>query len=196
MMKAPILSAGILLIAAGCMANGEAQPEVAPNAEISAAEEITSHLSGKAFIVEDLEASIAFYSQILGYKVVRRRQIDSEATTSVFGLPPGTVIDYINLVPAEFSEDKPHFPGLNLVGVPAAQATSFPQDAARAPQISELVMAFEVTNLDLILERAQDMGLQIVAPLALSSTGLSQTLTVLDPNGIRVQMYEYVKTDP
>ncbi|MEM9570464.1 MAG: VOC family protein [Pseudomonadota bacterium] len=158
--------------------------------------DITAHISGTAFVTRNLHASVHFYTSLLGYRERGRRVIDSEATTSVFGVPAGTALEYIVLVPAEFSEANPNFPGLNFVGISDAGPIGLSEDPTRAPKAGELVMAFEVTNLDAIYAQIISNNVKVVAPRALSETGKSETITVLDPNGIRVQLYEYVSVEP
>ena len=46
-------------------------------------------------------------------------------------------------------------------------------------------------NIDEIDRRMKKAGIPIVAPLGLSGSGRSRSMAVLDPNGIRVEMYEY-----
>lgn len=158
---------------------------------------ISAHLSGTAFVTTQLDASISFYEDLLGFQERRRTQLTTDAGTAVFGAAAGSVLDYVVLVPAAFSEEAPTHPGLNFVGISRAPALSLPQDPTRAPHSGELVMAFEVTNLEAIRKLAEEREIPIVTPVALSATGKSRTLTLLDPNGIRVQLYEYVKTgDP
>lgn len=155
--------------------------------------EITAHLSGTAFVTTDVDASVEFYAAVLGYQERGRRNLSSEATTSVFGVPAGTSLEYVVMVPAEFSETNPNFPGLNFVGISDTTALDLPQNHERPPKSGELVLAFEVTNLEAIQRKVSERDIPIITPRALSATRKSETLTILDPNGIRVQLYAYVE---
>lgn len=177
------LAASIVAAALTACAHGETP---------QSSSDIAAHISGTAFVTTKLDTSVQFYTSLLGYRERGRRLIDSEATTSVFGVPTGTALEYVVLVPAEFSEANPNFPGLNFVGISNAAPIGLSEDPTRAPKAGELVMAFEVTNLDAIYAQIVSNNVTIVAPRALSETGKSETITILDPNGIRVQLYEYV----
>lgn len=187
-----VLQLRSVLASLACTSMGVAACAQVPVADAATEIPITAHLSGTAFVTTKLDASVEFYKSILGYVERRRVQIDSEATTSVFGADPGTVVDYVVLVPAQFSEEAPAFPGLNFVGFSVDASLDLPLDPKRAPRGSELVMAFEVTGLDKIHEKVERDGIPVVTPIALSATGKSRTITILDPNGYRVQLYEYV----
>lgn len=155
--------------------------------------EIYSHVSGMTFITQDLEASINFYEQYLGYVIRGRRELDTIAGKSVFGLKesdPG--IPYAVLVPAEFSPTNTNFPGLNFAEIKSSQADVFNRSQQREPVSGEIVIAFNVTGLEKIHTKIQANNIPIMVPLAPSATGKSLALTIMDPNGIRIQMYEYI----
>ena len=82
---------------------------------------------------------------------------------------------------------------MNFVEVQDAEENVLHQDPNRNPIASETMMAYVVTGLDEIERKIKAAEIPIVAPLALSGTGRSRTLSVIDPNGVRVQFYEYVK---
>ncbi len=150
--------------------------------------------SGITFVTTDLEASIAFYSKYMDYTLRARREIKNPAGLSVFGLPDTAVIEYANMVPAEYSEATRNFVHLNFAGIREAESEAYDESPSRVPVSGETVMAFSVTGLDETAKAMESDGVRIVVPLALSASGRSLAITVLDPNGVRIQLYEFLGT--
>lgn len=154
-----------------------------------------AHLSGTTFVTNDLDTSVAFYSDFLGFVERRRVVMDSPASLGVFGVAEGETITYAALVPAKWSEENSNFPGLNFAKIETSEANPYAPDKFRNSIYGEIVLAFSAVNLQKIERDMRSADVEIVTPLAASATGKSITLTVLDPNGIRVQIYEYVKAE-
>lgn len=154
--------------------------------------EITATISGTAFVTKDLDISIKFYKEFLGFKERKRIQIDTSNGLANFGVTGDKSLTYVSLVPATFSEENLVL-GINFIEIPEASETPFKQEGIRAPIASEIMVAFAVKGLRKIEKLIQAANIPIVAPLTPSATGKSMTLAVLDPNGIRIQMYEYIK---
>ena len=148
--------------------------------------------SGVTFITSDLDASIAFYQTYLGYKLRSRRTIDQPAVLGTFSVPSGESIGYANMVPGEYSEETRNFVHLNFAEAKSLQPSPVNQDAARGPIASETVLAFSVTDLERINAEMLAAGVPVILPLARSASGRSIAVTVLDPNGVRVQLYEFL----
>ncbi len=154
---------------------------------------ISAKLSGAAFVTKNLEASVKFYTSFLGFKVHKRITIDSPAGIAPFGLSGDKKLRYVALLPAEWSVEKPYFPGLNFIEIIEAEANPFSQGAKRKSMEGEVMKAYSVVGLVEIADQMKKEKVPIVTPLAPSATGKSMTLTVIDPNGIRVQLYEIIK---
>lgn len=162
--------------------------------KITASEEtaITATISGAAFVTKNLEESIDFYKNYLGFKERKRIKIDTPGGLANFGVTGDKSLNYVALVPAEFSKENPML-GINFIEINEASNTPFSQDGKRTPIAGELMVAYAVKGLAEIERRMRKASIPIVASLTPSATGKSMTLAVLDPNGIRVQMYEYIK---
>lgn len=148
--------------------------------------------SGVAFVTTDLNASIEFYTKFLGYRLRSKRTIDQPAGLGTFSVPEGEVIGYANMVPGEYSEEARNFVHLNFAEIKQADASPLPADTKRGPIASETVLAFAITNLEKIDADMREAGVPVILPLAKSASGRSLAVTVLDPNGIRVQLYEFL----
>lgn len=112
-----------------------------------------------------------------------------------FGVTKEEKLLYVALVPAAWSKENSNFPGLNFVEIKKAKVGSLEQNTKRKPIAGEILKAYAVKGLTEIAKRMEAKKIPIVTPLALSITGKSMTLTVIDPNGVRVQMYEYIKKE-
>lgn len=151
----------------------------------------TAQLRSSSFVTLDLDASVAFYTTYLGYKELGRSEITADKSRQVVGaIRPGTV-RYVSLAPAAWTRENNAYAGISFIEISDADASPFNQDGARASRAGELVLAHRVSNIDEIARRMANAGVPVVAPLGLSGSGRSRSMAVLDPNGIRVEMYEY-----
>jgi len=149
-------------------------------------------LSGKAFVTNDLDVSIDFYSRFLGFEVVRRFELTAPASKSIYGITGDERIEYAALIPAGWPLDTPNLSGLNFAQIEGAENSLVTEDKKRNPFYGEFILTYEVRELAEIEREMKSAGVPIVTPLAPSGTGKSMTLTVLDPNGLRVHFYEYI----
>ncbi|WP_298503840.1 VOC family protein [uncultured Maribacter sp.] len=154
--------------------------------------EISATVSGMTFVTKDLESSILFYTKFLGFTVRKRIKIDTPEGLANFGVKGDQELDYVGLVPAEFSEDN-IIMGINFIEITEALDGPLLQKENRNPIAGEQMIAFSVQSLLEIEKQMQAANIPLIAPITPSATGKSMTLTVLDPNGIRIHMYEYIK---
>ena len=151
----------------------------------------TAQLRSASFVTHDLEASVAFYTEYLGYRELGRSEITAEKSRQVVGATGDGTVRYVSLAPAMWSREDNAYAGVSFIEIPESDASPFDQNAARPSRGGELILAHRVTNIDEIARRMADDDVPIVAPLSLSGSGKSRSMAVLDPNGIRVEMYEY-----
>lgn len=151
----------------------------------------TAQLRSASFITRDLDASVSFYVTYLGYKELGRSEISADKSRQVVGVIGDGTVRYVSLAPAMWSAEDNMYAGISFVEIPGAVESPFDQDGARPSRAGELVLAHRVSNIDEIERRIRKAGIPIVAPLGLSGSGRSRSMAVLDPNGIRVEMYEY-----
>ena len=151
----------------------------------------TAVLRSSSFVTRDLDASVAFYTTYLGYKELGRSEVTADKSRQVVGATrPGTV-RYVSLAPAAWSREDSSYAGISFMEITDAEGSPFDQDGSRPSRAGELVLAHRVSNIDEIARRMAAAGVPIVAPLGLSGSGRSRSMAVLDPNGTRVEMYEY-----
>jgi len=150
-------------------------------------------LRSASFVTNDIDACIAFYSQLLGYAVIGDSIISAGKSRQVVGATGDRkVTRYVSMAPKGWTiENQDLRAGVSFIEIEGAAPSPFDQDGARPSRAGELVLAHRVTNIEDIARRAEALGTPIVAPLGKSGSGKSMSMAVLDPNGVRVEMYEY-----
>lgn len=181
------------LLAAMLISGGAGAQEKADVTEESAPEPISATLRSASFVTRDLDACIAFYRDLLGYHVLGEREITAAKSRKVIGATtPGRTVRYVSMAPRGFTLDAPdERAGISFIEIDGAGTSPFDQDGERASRAGELVLAHRVQSIEEIARRATAMGVPIVATLSPSGSGRSTSMALLDPNGIRVELYEY-----
>jgi catechol 2,3-dioxygenase-like lactoylglutathione lyase family enzyme len=159
------------------------------------AQDIRSGLRTAALIVRDMDESLAFYRDVLGYRIVVEKRVTDATSIETVGLEGYDGFRLIYLKPnAEFPSRPFAASDISLVQPFGGQPQPRPTDpcAGKATRIGQIVMSQQVQGLDAIAANVTARGYCVVSSLRPSSTGQSRTLAVLDPNGIRVEMFEYV----
>ncbi len=151
----------------------------------------TAQLRSASFVTHDIEASVAFYTEYLGYKVLGRSEITAPKSRAVVGAHSESTVRYVSLAPAMWTRETSDYAGLSFIEIPEADGSPFDQDPTRASRAAEPILAHRVTNIDEIARRMAADDVPIVTPLGLSGSGKSRSMAVLDPNGLRVELYEY-----
>lgn len=157
----------------------------------SYAGEPVAELRSASFVTRDLDASVEFYTAYLGYRELGRSEITAEKSRRVVGVKGDETVRYVSLAPAKWTRDNNAYAGVSFIEIEDAAASPFDQNGDRSSRAGELVLAHRVWNIDEIAERMARNGVPVVAPLGPSGSGKSRSMAVLDPNGVRVEMYEY-----
>lgn len=163
---------------------------------IATAEDVvspTGTLRSASFVTNDIDACVEFYSSLLGYEVLGESTITAAKSKQVVGaVGDRKVTRYVSMAPAGWSiENQDLRAGVSFIQIEGAEDTPFDQNGVRASRAGELVLAHRVENIAEIARRVEALGAPVVAPLGPSGSGKSTSMAVLDPNGVRVEMYEY-----
>lgn len=151
----------------------------------------TTILRSASFVTRDLDKTVAFYTELLGYKVLGQSEITAEKSRQVVGAKGTETVRYVSLAPAAWTKEDNKYAGISFIEIRGAKASPFDQDPTRPSREAELVLAHRAVNINEIARRAAEAGIPVVAPLGLSGSGKSKSMALLDPNGIRVELYEY-----
>ena len=151
---------------------------------------VQSQLLRAVTVTHDLEASLTFYVDILGQRVIERRQLDADRSRSWLQLGPKASVTFVVLAGSG------EYPGGPVVGGRIAfLGIDDPDRGARRvvnrrATDTDMVLPHRVQNLDEIYRRIQDAGHAVLYPPAVSSTGRSRTMMLFDPNGHIVELFE------
>lgn len=151
----------------------------------------TAVLRSASFVSRDLDKTVDFYTGLLGYKILGEAEITADKSRQVVGAKGDEKVRYVSLAPAIWTKEDNKYAGISFIEIKSAEASPFDQNAARPSREAELILAHRATNIDEIARRVAAAGIPVVAPLGLSGSGKSRSMAILDPNGIRVELYEY-----
>lgn len=199
-MKNSLLGIAFASVAlAGCAAIAKVEQ---PNTEVKQSSvsvddenKLISHLSANSFITKDIDASADFYKKYLGYIEDRRTRFPASLSGKIYGYAGDEMMDFVVLVPPVWTSETDEYPGLSFMEFPQMESLPLTHDVNRAGLAGEMVMTFNVEDIEKLYQLLKEDGVEFVSPLTLSASGKSKTLTVLDPNGVRVYIYGYIKKD-
>jgi len=160
-----------------------------------AADEVRGGLRTAALVVRDMDESLAFYRDILGYSMRVDRVVTNPVSIETVGFADVTAFRIVYLSPNAAMTNHP-FAASELSMSQPLSRTPAPKPAepcaARTTRIGQVILSQQVEGLDTVAAKIAAGGYCVVSKLQLSGTGQSRTMAVLDPNGIRVEIFEYV----
>ncbi len=141
-----------------------------------------------AWIVNNSDEVLDFYVSTLGLELRSDRQFKSSGSKGALGVPDGTEFRFaIVYAPGATYGHLLFLDFQGRLGLPS------PGVAPRPPHRGLAGWTFEVPDLEVIQRRLADAGIELLAPpteLSTPSLGHHRALTVLDPNGFLVELFE------
>ena len=107
------------------------------------------------------------------------------------GAKEGETVKYVSLAPQAWSKEDRPYAGISFVEIRSAEPSPFDQKPGRKPREAEIILAHRAYNIDEVARRVPAAGIPAVAQLSHSGSAKSMSMAMLDPNGIRVELYEY-----
>lgn len=158
------------------------------------AEPVRVSLANPVLMVKDLDASTRFYTEVLGYQVVGGGEITAQVSQRTVGANRNQRTRSVYLRSARLQQRDLPPSGLALIHIADEDLAQMdrglnPDDAVQG----EIMLSLVVEGLGEVLQRMKDRGYTILNDLQPSSSGRSMIASALDPNGIRLEMYEYVE---
>lgn len=134
----------------------------------------------------DMEASIAFYRDLLGFTVSGDARYDTPALRTMFHIPEGATP---RLVLLDASDEQPR--ALALVSAPALDID------AEANQRHAPALVLNVSDMDGIQKKMQAAGVvEVLPPTPLNDfqgRPFGREAAYLDPSGVRIVLFELLK---
>ena len=151
-------------------------------------------LANPVLMVKDLEASTRFYTEVMGYEVIGDGEITAQVSKLTVGASRDQNTRVVYLRSAALVERELPASALALVYIeddqlPQLTRGADPEDAVQG----EVMLSLVVEGLEELLRRMEAGGYTILNGLQPSSSGRSMIASALDPNGVRLEMYEYLE---
>jgi catechol 2,3-dioxygenase-like lactoylglutathione lyase family enzyme len=160
-------------------------------AQAPPAADVQSILLRAVTVTYDLERSLLFYRDILGQEVVEDVPLSTERSRTWVDVSADAELRFVVL------RGRAEYPGgpiaggrIAFIGVREPDGRRPPARANRRGTQGDLILPHRVRGLDAIYERLQREGFEILFAPRASSTGLSRTMMVFDPNGHIVELFE------
>jgi catechol 2,3-dioxygenase-like lactoylglutathione lyase family enzyme len=149
----------------------------------AAADDVASTYLRTAIFVKDREATVKFFTDVMGYTVVSTNDLAPAGEMDPLGFPPGTTRTLTGLKSANGA-------GLSIMEVrhPDLAALARPPDGAN--RWGDVMLVHEVKNIEGIEARARAGGYEVIRPARPSASGKSLQMFLRDPNGVRLELYE------
>jgi catechol 2,3-dioxygenase-like lactoylglutathione lyase family enzyme len=146
------------------------------------------------FSVRDIEASIRFYSEGLGLRLVHRQSQDNEYTHALVGYPDA------NLNVAQFAIAGGDAPAsghiLELIEYVTPRGEQIPPENNR---IASGHLAFEVDDMDGMVARLCGLGARFVSDPVAITAGINKggrTVYLYDPDGVTLELLQPRRRSP
>lgn len=129
-----------------------------------------------AIVVEDIGRSLAFYVDLLGFRIGSRSLNKGVEQERLDGLP-ADIVDVVGLAPAEVPT-----PHLELLRYRQPKHTVQISDV-QANDVASTRQVHRVDRLDDLMERLKNAGTTFVSPGVVSLVGGDRAATIRDPDG-------------
>lgn len=153
---------------------------------------VQSFMTNAAIYVSDIDASLKFYTEYMGYMVRADTEVTAGKSKDTMGIDQGFTTKMYYLAPKpEFTEPGSFAGGLALVEVHSDDLHTYERvlDSVQAVN-GEIIMVHKVQNIKKIYETLVANDIKIVTPLSPSGSGKSMSFSAFDPDGVRVEMWE------
>jgi catechol 2,3-dioxygenase-like lactoylglutathione lyase family enzyme len=145
-------------------------------------------LARATLTVTDLEASLAFYRDLLGFRVAARMDYDTPALRRMFRIPPGATPTLVLLD----GEGQPR-----ALGLVAADGLAVDREANRSHAPALVVNTDAIAEVD---RRLRAAGTPVVVPptplRAFDGRVIGTEAMYLDPDGVRIVLFDVAGGSP
>jgi len=141
-----------------------------------------------AHIIENSDAVLEFYVDVLGLELRSDRQFKSSGSKGALGVPDGTEFRF-SIVYAHGAT----FGHLLFLDYQGRLGLPNPGIAPRPPNRGMAMWSFPVRDMDEVLGRLEAAGIDLFAPpveYTSPSLGHHEAVTVLDPSGFLVELFQ------
>jgi catechol 2,3-dioxygenase-like lactoylglutathione lyase family enzyme len=144
-------------------------------------------LQRAAVMVKDRPATVKFYRDILGYAEEQTSTDIKLAPDHPLGLPPDAVISMTYMKSHEGAF-------VAVMGVDSKTMPVLQRPTGNDNAYNDVILVHVVKGVDEIYKRAVAGGYTVLGAPKLSRTGAAKQLFMRDPNGIKLELNEILKT--
>lgn len=162
--------------------------------EITEHPDVQSVLLRGVVVTHKLEESIKFYRDIMGQKIVEWYNLDAKRSQKWLDVSEeATIVHIIFKGSGEYPGGPIEGGRMSLIGIEDPKNPMEETDM-HPGRHGDVIFPHRVSNIDEIYRRIQDANIKVLYPPSLSSTGLSRSMMVYEPNGNIVEMFELFNT--
>ena len=134
--------------------------------------------------VANAEQSLAFYRDLVGLSLISRMDLSSEKTRRSLAIEDDTVgVELLSL-------SGPPGQALGLLAV-SGQGETLARSDGRDLAAGDVILVFEVDDVQSIAARAPTFGAPIISPVEPLTSRAGYELILRDPDGVRVQLLQF-----
>ncbi len=168
-----------------------------PTAPVFAADKagvpVQSILLRAVTVTYDLDRSLLFYRDILGQELMELNRLDTTRSQRYLEIGPRAEVWFASLRGrGEYAGGAVTGGRIAFIGLkdPDASPEARAASKGRKARQGDAILPHRVSNLDEIMTRLQRNGFDVLVPPTVSSSGLSRSAMVFDPNGKIVELFE------
>lgn len=143
-------------------------------------------LHHSTIVVKDMEKSLHFYRDILGFKVKIDQKMEGEEISTILGMPEVQ----LRVVVLQVGEQE-----TGLVGLLTFESPREEKVEEKPSGIFPHALVFVTDDIDAVYNRLKNSGEKPISPpvpLPIAGAGTVKIFTCLDPNGVLVEFDQFI----
>lgn len=158
---------------------------------------IRANLSNPILITRDLDASVNFYLACFGFERSGGGEITADVSKRTVGAAEDQTARSVYIRAKPLQNREPRLTGFALIEITGGEALpDLPRVTGDNAAIrGEVILSLIVERIDEIVTCSEANGGTILNAPEPSSSGKSQIASLVDPGGVRIEMYEYLPKD-
>ena len=155
---------------------------------------IRAALSNPILITRDLDASVTFYLSCFGFERTGGGEITADVSKRTVGAAEDQTARSVYIRAKPLQTREPRLTGFALIEIEGGDALpELPRVTGDNAAIrGEVILSLIVESIDEIITCSEANGGTILNAPEPSSSGKSMIASLVDPGGVRIEMYEYL----
>ncbi len=156
--------------------------------------DIRANLSNPILITRDLDASVTFYLSCYGFERTGGGEITADVSKRTVGAAEDQTARSVYIRAKPLQTREPRLTGFALIEIDGGDVLpELPRVSGDNAAIrGEVILSLIVESIDDIVACSEANGGTILNEPEPSSSGRSRIASLVDPGGVRIEMYEYL----